>query len=322
MKKILLLMMVLISTASVFAQTPQFCEPQAKPRVLLVGDSWTKRMVIHDSFAQVFTENNRTDLAAIGEETSFNGITAAEWATAEKLALIDQQLAANPSIDIVQVLLGANDLLGGTIYNGWHANMTPEEETAFIAETGAHIRTVVDHIKSINSDLRVLVVFDDYMGLEEAIKVDPEGWISDIWRMVLGWLGNPSTERLNTAFVDLEDVVNQEVSGLYGVTTISCRGLMQQTYGFPADGIAPGDIQMPGDITRSTPSEALDYFGQDAFHLSPAGYLTLARYLWDSYYEANLCITQKEYSTAVSECAQNGGNPSVLNRWMQQFRCK
>ena len=62
---------------------------------------------------------------------------------------------------------------------------------------------------------------------------------------------------------------------------------MQSFFGFPDDGILPGDILPPGDLNKPSPVEAMrDFFvTRDCFHLSPLGYEFLVQNSFDGYFE-------------------------------------
>ncbi len=316
MKKLTFLLLTLC-TALAFAQ-PQFCEPQQKTRILMVGDSWTQKLSQYDSLTRIFAANDRPDLAAKGDITSFSGALAGEWVLPENLAKIDAELAALPDLKVVQIILGANEMLGGYYWGGWRADMTPAEETAFIDQIAEDIDTVVAHVQAANPNLKILVSFYDYMGLEEVMK-DP--FLAELWEVVIDSLAYPTTERLNSAFVTMAETVIEKVGEREGVDFVEFWGLMQNKYGFPNDGINPGDLELPGDITRSSPAEAMGLGGWDALHLSQEGYDHVAQYLWDNYYADQMCITHEEFAQAVSSCATGGGNPSALIRWMHKHMC-
>ena len=323
MKKFSPIFLMIFTAVSVMAQ-PIFCEPEAKTRVLLIGDSWTWYMNRYNSFNNTFNENDRSDLLATGDVTSFPGARASDWIQPDNLALIDGELAANPDLKVVQIMLGANEMLGGRSLDGWYAGMTAAQELALRQEVAANINTIIDHIKAQNPDLKFLVTFYDYMGFDAAIETAlilfPE--IADLWNDVLNDLDNPTTERLNTAFREMSASVISDLNGLDNVSFVEYWGLMQNQYGFPADGINPGDIALPGDVTKGAPGESLGFYGMDALHFNQEGYAKVAAYLWDNYYAEQLCITQSEFVAAITDCSTSGGNPSKMIRWMQEHRCK
>ena len=60
---------------------------------------------------------------------------------------------------------------------------------------------------------------------------------------------------------------------------------MQYVFGYPSQGIPPGQLAPPGDPTLPSPPQAM-LLGADCIHLSDNGYLAVAQNLWDGYYEA------------------------------------
>ena len=312
MKTITLISLCLFILAPLTAQ-PQFCEPDQRTRVLMIGDSWTVRMHGYDSLNQVFLAADRADLHATGEHTAFFGARSDQWVQPENLAVIEAQVLANSDLKVVQIMLGANEMLGGTTYGGWHTGLSDAEQFQLMLGIGQNIH------RALRPGIPVLVAFYDFMALEDVMR-DPFGL--EIWDPVMASLGRPSTEAYNLAWLEMEAVVSDHLADIEGLETISYWGLAQNKFGFPDEGIAPGDIALPGDVTRSSPAVAMGFDGIDALHLSETGYRHVAQYLWDNYYRDALCISQDEFSQAVRECARGGGNPSILIRWMNKHRCR
>lgn len=61
----------------------------------------------------MFAADGRSDLHAKGDTTALSGTTASQWATAGYLQLIADELDANPSIEVEQLVIGGNDFLAG-----------------------------------------------------------------------------------------------------------------------------------------------------------------------------------------------------------------
>jgi hypothetical protein len=60
---------------------------------------------------------------------------------------------------------------------------------------------------------------------------------------------------------------------------------MQSQFGFPSDGIPPGQLSPPGDLALPSPVEALRLGGDDCFHLNAEGYDGLVLNQYDGYFE-------------------------------------
>lgn len=245
-------------------------------RVLLVGDSWTWFMWTNGTLRDVFADNGRPDIIEVGGDTTINGSTAADWAQPSNLQLITDALAANPSIDVVQLTVGGNDFLDGEPGGGWFVDMTQAQFDAMVARIQADSQTVIDHILGLDPDIQILVSLYDYANFVDGTLIGCSGRWND--------LGQPTPRQLNQASLDFEAAVD----GLDDdprVTLIGHSGLMQFTFGFPGDGIAPGTLLPPGDLDRPSPVESMFFlFVPDCIHLSGDGYYAVGQNLWNRYY--------------------------------------
>lgn len=82
------------------------------PRILVVGDSWTPAMP--SRIQSVLNGLGLGEYTAVGGSTTLGGTTAAQWASPSYLALITQELTDHPTIDIVHLSMGGNDMLGSS----------------------------------------------------------------------------------------------------------------------------------------------------------------------------------------------------------------
>jgi lysophospholipase L1-like esterase len=149
---------VLAAAAPAAAQTP---------RVLLVGDSWAAFFWQTEALSQTFAAHGHPEFVERGAVTAISGSTAAEWTDPAFLQLITDELAAHPTIDIVQITLGGNDFLDGEP-DGWYVGI-PDPE-ALYAEIVADVATVVDHTLALDPDLRILVSGYDYPNFVESLE--------------------------------------------------------------------------------------------------------------------------------------------------------
>ncbi|MEM1247575.1 MAG: Calx-beta domain-containing protein [Acidobacteriota bacterium] len=238
-------------------------------RVLIVGDSWAGALWELRALDAVFRSNGQSTTAS-GQQTALGGTTARGWSQPEGLQTITSSLVARPSIDTVQLTIGGNDFLGEGL-EGWTASLSPAQETALFDRIASDVLAVVDHVLAHRSDLRVIVSLYDYLNLQDP-KVGCEG----LWES----LGSPEVRRVNQALADLSARVGRALAARERAVVVSHEGLMQSTFGFPQQSIAPGDIGLPGDLDRPSPAEAM----ADCIHLTDTGYRALADRLWRVYY--------------------------------------
>ncbi|MGV6850781.1 MAG: SGNH/GDSL hydrolase family protein [bacterium] len=241
--------------------------------VLIVGDSWAEQQWTDQVHTAVFN-NHGLNPNVYGANTVESGTTAAQWNTPARLQLITTELQNFPDIKIVQLTLGGNDFL-----DLWRVNMTVAEETALQQQIKSDLDGVIQHILAQRSDLEVIMSFYDYPNFEDTLT-GPSGFFCEpLWSS----MAQPSTEELNNAAVDFVKQYAQLATSNPRVFYVAHFGLMQNSYGFPDLGIAPGDIGLPGDLTKPSPMDAMR-FGLDCFHLSPEGYQILVENLYQNYF--------------------------------------
>ena len=235
---------------------------------------WSNR-----TLRDVFAANGRADLVEEGADTAISGSTAAEWALPGMLTAITDALAAAPTIDTVQLTVGGNDFLAGLSGGGWHTAIEQADLEELTSNLLSDISTIIDHVLALRSDLEVLVSLYDYprfFGLSLILGACDDTWDD---------LGQPTPLELNLALIDLEGALLQLADARPRALAVSHRGLMQATFGFPSDGIAPGDLALPGDPSLPSPSEAM-FLGIDCIHLTSSGYEAVGQRLWERYYRA------------------------------------
>lgn len=274
----------LISSAG--AQSPASTVPgsgqvgEAVTRVLLVGDSWSEFMWLDRSLRDGFAANGRPDIVEEGAVTAISGSTAAEWSEAGMLQLISDELAQNPTIDTVQLTLGGNDFLAGQPGGGWWTGISAVEEEALFDQIIADAATVMDFILALDPDLEIVVSLYDYTNFVESLG----GILGFLCNPTFNDLGQPTPLEINAAGGRLQDRVDTLIASRPRVVGVRHYGLMQFTFGFPDEGIPPGQLLPPGDLSRPSPIEAMR-LGADCFHVSSAGNDVLVQNLWDSYYD-------------------------------------
>ena len=267
MKKIFLLLLLPFSVSS---QTQ---------RVLIIGDSWAQLQIDNTTHNQVFSDNNFANITIdpASDNVSDNGKTAADWAQPSQLQIIGDVIAANPAIDTVQLTIGGNDFL-----NNWTINLTTAEVQTLQQQILTDMTTIVDYVLAQRPNIQILLSFYDYPNFVDTIG----GLFGQTCNNLLNDMGVPSVTELNTAAVEFESIYAQIATTNPRVFHVSHTGLMQAFFGFPSQGIPPGQIMPPGDLTKPSPVEAMRDFGvtRDCFHLSPDGYNYLIQNAFDGYY--------------------------------------
>lgn len=260
----------------VFIVAPVSGGPPPETRVLLVGDSWAEFMWANRTLRDTFAANGRADIVEEGTVTAIGGTTAAEWADPSFLQSITTELMMFPTIDIVQLTLGGNDFLAGLSGGGWYVGISAQDFDALRASILADMTTVVDHILAHDPSMRVVISLYDYTNFVD----------SSICGSLWNDLGQPTPRQINDAMVAFQDTVEGLAASRSRVDLVDHSGLMQWTYGFPSEGIQPGDLLPPGDLDRPSPITSM-FLLVDCIHLSPAGYGVLGENLWQQVYASH-----------------------------------
>ena len=126
MKKITFSFLVFfMTTLNIYAQ----CVEENEHKVLLVGDSWAFFMRSDGTFNDVFDRWGHSNYTYFSNVTlAVSGARAEDFLIDSRLDEIEEQLIANPGIDVVHLSIGGNDLLGS-----WNIDFT-EEETEELLE--------------------------------------------------------------------------------------------------------------------------------------------------------------------------------------------
>ncbi len=252
----------------------------AQNRVLIVGDSWAQLQIDNDTHAQIFNDNGFSNIGIdpASDQTADDGTEASDWAAPSQLQIIGDAISANIDIDTVQVTLGGNDFL-----SEWNNDMTMAEQDALKQQIINDLNTIIDYILAQDDNIEVVMSFYDYPNFVDTL----DGISGIVCNSLHTNMAQPSVTELNTASVFFEQAFSSVAEDNPRVFHVSHLGLMQSFFGFPDDGILPGDILPPGVIDRPSPIESMRDFGlgiRDCFHLSPEGYIFLVQNLFDGYY--------------------------------------
>lgn len=235
----------------------------AIPRILLVGDSWGALIQAFNTYQTVLPEfPGLGQYRSIGFRTTMVGARAAEFDTPEMLATVADELNRCPTIDVVHLSLGGNDIL----YGDWQPAMTPAQAQALFDTVTGHVENVIDYILALRPDIKIGLcgyTFGDHP------------------------ISGATTRQVNEAIVGLEQTKLAMVGTKSRVFYINNLGLMQYYYGIPvADPPIPaGDVPFPGgypdydpmpggNIDYPAPLEALV---DDDVHLTAGGYAHVVR---------------------------------------------
>lgn len=285
-KRFTLCLALLATTYASFAQ----CTETAEPKVLLVGDSWAFFMTVDQTFNNVFDKWGHTDSEFYSNITlAENGAETDDFLTQEKQDEIALQLNTKPSIEVVHLSIGGNDVLGD-----WNINFTPQQTDSLKLSVQNRLFQVIDFIKSVKPGIRIVWSGYTYPNFEEVIESAAPFQTSHPFYGTWESMGFPSFFQIN----DLLNHFSEEVAAYANqdpqVEFFDATGLMQYTYGQNAPlGVAPGGsypaytVPLPeGNPVYPSPKNSMRDYGitKDCFHLSAGGYFDLIEFQTQKFY--------------------------------------
>ncbi len=244
-----------------------------EPRVLLLGDSWITFLTVFRSFDHAL-EDLGLDPAAV---TSLHlpGSEARRWNRMMGRLLIGSRLMSAPSIDIVVLCMGGNDVMGD-----FNCRAPEAERRAVVARAARDVAGVIDYILSLRPDVRVALIGYDYPNFRDAVQ--HRMWA--VQRRIYEQAGRPNPAQANEAVIWLAEAGFKIAEERERVAYVNNTGLMQHAFGYGPAGLRPGDAPYPGDTisegpfpggdpTLPSPMEAMIKFWdfRDAIHLGADG---------------------------------------------------
>lgn len=250
----------------------------ATKRILVIGDSWAAFMthpMTGEIFQSTLKQQGYEDAGIVAtEKTAVPGSRADQWATNQKGKLDDlkQALEANPTVDIVFVVIGGNDFLRAATKTNL-SNLATDDRARLWAGICTNIQTLVDVVLAFRPNLKVVLCDYDYLNLAEAARSPLKQNFNGI-----------SQSDFNRYLVDLgrqkRAVVEKSNRCLY----IQNWGLMQYHFGDPEQKYEAKTVPYPGgppkfdpypggDPMKSGPAKAFDQGAlNDGIHLNAEGF--------------------------------------------------
>jgi len=221
-------------------------------RILLVGDSWVDQAFAAGAFDIALQNEGLGQFSSEGAVTAIGGTTAAQWATAPFLALIDGELATHPTIDIVHLSVGGNDFLGAP---------PGTDIVALAVQILDDIDTIVAHIHGIDPSIKVVIANYDYV---------------------------PAS--FNAELAVITQLMIDQASVTPNAFALNYMGVLHHAFGYPGE-FAAGATPLPGGYPSYIPLQGGDPafpghpdFFDDAIHPNDPSYVRLAEHAVDEFY--------------------------------------
>lgn len=299
--KLLALLFISFLCSNSFAQ----CSESDEYKVLLVGDSWAFFMGVDGTFNNVFEKWGHSNFKFFTNPVvAENGARTTDFLEASKQNEIANLLQTYPSIEVVHLSIGGNDVLGQ-----WDIGFTQAELDDLTNEVYSQVLEIFDFIKSVRPGIKIVFSGYCYPNFEEVIEsADPLQNVHPFYGTWSG-MGFPSFVQINTILNDFSQEMEDYAATDPQVEFVKATGLMQYTFGQNDPlGVAPGGTYPPftqplpyGDPNYPSPKNSMrDYaITKDCFHLSPKGYRDLISYQTQKFYHKYFMEDQYLLSTSM-----------------------
>lgn len=280
-----IIILFLICTNSTLSQ----CNENDQSKVMLIGDSWAFFMGVDGTINNVFDQWGHSDIEFYTNLIlSENGAETVDFLQPNKQNEIESQLLSRPEIEVVHLSIGGNDVLGS-----WNINFTQAQTDSLKLEVKDSLVAVIDFIKSVRPDVKILWSGYVYPNFEEVISdflIPSEHPFYGTWE----GMEFPDNETINILLNDFSADIENHYATDTTVDFVNVTGLMQYTFGQDdALGVAPFGtypaFTVPlseGFVDYPSPKDAMRNYGvtKDCFHLSEQGYEDLISYHTQKFY--------------------------------------
>lgn len=300
MKQILLL--GLMASAFSFQSVAQ-CSENETAKVLLVGDSWAFFMSADQTINDVLFDWGHTGYTYYTNLTlAENGAETDDFLLPVKQQEIQAKLDEFPSIEVVHLSIGGNDVLGD-----WNINFTQQQTDSLASAVLARLDSVITFIKSARPGIQIVWSGYTYPNFEEVIESAAPFQTQHPFYGTWEDMGFPTFLQLNEVQNNFSNLILNFYATDPQVQYIPATGLMQYVFGQTSPlGVAPGgtyapfSVPMPlGNPAYPSPKTTMRNYGltRDCFHLSAAGYYELINYHTQKFYHKFLMDDQ--YALAI-----------------------
>ncbi len=275
----------------------------SETRILLVGDSWAQSIWVTGLLDKALADASYENVFSAGDTTALGGTRADQWITPEYRKKIQQALATNPTVDIIYLIIGGNDVLRRIRDTNVFENQTDEQRHREWDAIARNIRRIVTYCLEYEQIRHVVLAGYDYLNPKTAKEVFE----------LLGQdfhFGGMTQEQVNACFIEHERRKRDVAHDLAGCTYIHNLGLMHYHFNEPPDVSPPGgppdyDPFPGGDPTRPMPDKAF-----------PSVALAGNNYPGDGIHpneEAHLIMLQNAITTAIGPLLEESADPLTSN---------
>jgi len=259
---------------------------------MVIGDSWAFFSWSGNSYNENLDRYGFSDVECYSTAgLAVNGAEASDYFTDPvRVQELKDYINGNPDLKWVHYSLGGNDAMAT-----WNKNMDAVEEAAVLDTVMLDIKAGIDTIHATNPDLKIIISGYDFANFSETIETLPA--VAQPFHPFYGiWdgMGQPTIEEINTILVKASDRFTDSSMVWENVFFVNNLGLMQYEYGqannlqvAPFGTYPQYTAPVPGGIIDyPTPLDALNFGGNDSFHLNDDAYeLFIKRYFIEYYWK-------------------------------------
>ena len=260
-------------------------------RILMVGDSWSNFPVGFGSFEKNLDRFGFTNVGMYSNtsDLSVNGAETHDFLTPAGKAAIQNAITSNPTIEIVNLSIGGNDIL-----NTWNNSMDSLTTDSLLESTMKRADSIIMFILSLKPGIKVYISGYDFANFEEVIQTSAAPTFHPFYARWNG-MGKPTFTELNKLLTEASKKFQRLANSYFHVDYKNPLGLMQYLYGQstalgvpPSGTYAPRTVTFPGGrLDYPTPKARMNNYTLflDCFHLDAEGYDKLYKYYFEEYYQ-------------------------------------
>jgi len=285
------------------------CNPTTE-KMMVIGDSWAFFSWTGNSYNENLDRFGFSDVECYSTANlAVNGAEANDYFTnPARVQELEDYITSNSDLEYVHYSLGGNDAMGT-----WHKDMDSGEESAILDTIMLDVRAGIDTILSFNPDLKILISGYDFANFSETIETLPLA-LQSLHPFYSTWdgMGQPSITELNEVLNTFCSRFADSAAVWENVYFVNNIGLMQYEYGqttalqvSPFGTYAQYTAPVPGGIADyPTPLEALNFGGNDSFHLNDNAFELFIKRHFSEWYWNQL----RDYHASVSADIANSSS--------------
>jgi len=255
-------------------------------KMMVIGDSWAFFSWSGNSYNENLNRFGLSDVECYSTVSlAVNGAEASDYFTdPTRVTELKTYINSNPNLKAVHFSLGGNDMMGT-----WNNSMTNQQASDVLDVIFTDIKSGIDSVLAINPDLDILLSGYDFPNFSETVGALP-ALLQSQHPFYSTWtnMGQPTPTEINDMLIVATQRFIDSAAVWQNVSFVNNLGLMQNIYGQTNSSFgnyAANTAPVPGGFPdKPTPTEALNFSGNDSFHLNDASYELFIKRHFENYY--------------------------------------